>query len=279
MLTMPSYRLHFVLLALWLALAVITEVESVPSGKITASKPRRDDNKNAGAFVFKDSVSNQQSSNIIKCIAILPTNGCSGVLIDERSLLTLSECATGILKGDVKFFCNHMPAFTVHILETISREQFSLILLKKSPVLSRIFHFRLSEADAVSRQRNERFVSLVPKQTTGTITEVVFVSNDERCILKNGKEANGTICLSLEKQKFEKACGLATGLPVSTKGQENERVIVGLLQNGVKCEKNQRTRRSLDDDYVVGRALSPQDVKWIRKVRSISGKIFVYYIR
>eukprot|EP00795_Rhopilema_esculentum_P006440 gene6440-11884_t len=220
MLTMTLYRFHFVLLALWLALAVVTEVESVPSGKITASKPRRDDNKNAGAFVYKDSVSNQQSSNLIECIAILPTNGCSGVLIDERWLLTLRECTT--------------------------------------------------EADVVSRQRNERFVSLVPKQTTGTITEVVFVSNDERCILKNGKEANGTICLSLEKQKFEKACGLATGLPVSTKGEENERVIVGLLQNGVKCEKNQRTRRSLDDDYVVGRALSSQDVKWIRKVRSIS---------
>ena len=240
-------------------LLTVQNISSVPSGKVVPS------NKNGGANI-SGGISLEQDR--IDCIASLPLE-CSGVLLSQRWLLTLSYCVNTSSEIEVKFVCKGNAPIYVGALRRFSSGHLSLLFLKREALLSRLFHFELPQNADNKQLRQDGFVPIVPKQTRELIAEPVFV---DECPLNDEGIVKENICLvSRTKRSSLKACELATGLPVATLNSNTGRTVVALLERGDCEDKLYRERRAITKGLVVGKRITESDVKWIRKVRSIEG--------
>lgn len=253
----------YVLLLIWVAL--ITIVENVPSVKI-ASMAGKQDITDSKTFI-------KDSKQIVDCIASLPTPGCTGVLINKRWLLTLKSCAENVKNQRVSFQCKGTPLFAVRILETVTRGRFALLMLGNAEELRKISCFELPQDFPSKNKRMEIFMPVIPKQTSATLVEPLFVSKTDGCPLKKDQNTDGELCLIFEQPMSHRECQLAIGVPVAENTGGRRGTVVALLERGEYCQRKRRGKRSTQRDYAIGRELSLSDVKWIRKVRAVSGKI------
>ena len=253
----------YLLLLIWIRL--ITTVENVPSVKIK-SMVEIQDITDSKTFI-------KDSKQIFDCIASLPTPGCTGVLIDKRWLLTLRSCAENVTNQHVTFRCKETPVIAVRILETVTRGRFALLMLENAEELRKISCFELPQDFHSKNKRMEIFMPVIPKQISTTLVEPLFVSKTDGCPLKKDQITDGELCLMFEQPMSHRACQVAIGVPVAENSGGKRSTVVALLERGEYCQRKRRVKRSTQRDYAIGRELSLSDVKWIRKVRAVSGKI------
>lgn len=264
----PTY-ISTVVLILTIIITV-KDISTVPSGKIA----RLSGKVNRRASL---NVSFPNDRNKFDCVAVLPSSGCSGVLIAQRWLLTLSECTNTVSAHEVKFVCKGRAPFTIKVVGKVSRGRWSLLLLKRVALLSRMFHFELPQNPDIKQHKMDAFVSIIRKQTVDIIAESVLV---DKCPLKNERIVNEEFCLmSKTTKRWLESCKLATGLPVATLNSNNAKTVVVALVLKANCSENRhRERREIEENPVIGRKLTESDTKWIRKVRAVDGKFFCFLV-
>ena len=240
-------------------LLIVRNISSVPSGKLELNNKTRVANINGGISLEQDR---------FDCIALLPSD-CSGVLLSARWLLTLSYCVNNTLETEVEFRCKGKSALHVDALQRISTGHFSLLFLKREPLLSRMFYFELPQNADDKQLEQTGFVSIIPKQTKELRAEPVFV---DKCPFKDERIRYENICFTSKTKSSLDACELNTGQPVATLINSNKQTVVALLDRNECHDTLHRQRRSINQDRIIGKRITQSDVKWIRKVRSIEGK-------
>ena len=244
-------------------MVTVQNIASVPSGKIVTSHKGNYGEANLNGDTAEDR---------FECVASLPTLDCSGVLLAQRWLLTLSECAKNFSNIKTKILCKEGHKFSLNVINSVSRGHFSLLYLERVPALARTFNLELPQnPDDVKRSQQDGIVSIMRKQTNDIIAEPVFV---DKCPLKDGYNVNEGLCLASKGKKSFATREFDTGLPITVTEGNGARIVVALLEKASRS--THRERRELSEDSVIGRPLTTSVVKWIRKVRSVDGKFSPY---